>query len=292
MQAETTEKTTSKAGYSRPFWRRQKIQVFALLGIAITDKDGFLDIDQSMRVLRPELVVRDLKIVDLANDINLHSEIEPGECCCGLKLEYAGMPLEAQIGHTFRDKPTSLIMLDSETGIKQHCQTCNRDFVAFTTECKHATTRELVYCHDCFQDHIEAVRKHGCDGHNFVDPDIESEDNSNLNIFQQLMAKSNPGWWIYIIVVFLPLLLRQLNVHKLVPSIWPLISRSWFDMGIIGLALWLYAIYRDSEPTRSAKIKERAIGVFIWGGYGLVLPGVIDELFVIVDWVSSGFGAA
>lgn len=288
MQTETVE----KPDYSRPFWRRQKIQVLAWCGIEIKDKDGFHDIDQSLIVLRPELVVRDLKIVDLANDINLHSEIEPGECCCGLKLEYAGMPPEAQIGHTFRDEPTSVIMLDSASGIKQHCQTCNSDFAAFTTECKHATTREPVYCHNCFQDHIAAVREHGCDGHNFADPAFEDAQTSKLNIFQQLLIKSNPGWWIYLIVAWLPVLLRQLGVHKMIPSVWPLISRSWFDMGMLGLVLWLYAIYRDNEPARSARIKERAIGVFIWAGYGLVLPGVIDELFVIIDWVTSGFGIA
>lgn len=288
MQAEATE-TTETTDYSRSFWRRTKISLLAWCGIEIKDKDGFHDIDQSLFVLRPELVVRDLKIVDLANDINLHSEIESGECCCGLILEFAGMPLEAQIGHVFRDEPTSLIMLDSSTGIKQHCQTCNRDFLAFTTECEHASTREPVYCHRCFQDHIVAVREHGCDGHNFAEVE-ETASANQRSIFSQIFEKAEPGGWIFTGVSLGTLLIANLNFRVIVPAIWPLISHAWFNMALIGTALWMLAIYRDGEPARSAKLKERAVGVFILAGFGMAIPGVLDQFLYVVDWVLSGFG--
>ncbi len=206
-----------------------KIRALAWMGIELEDDEGYLDVSQSLFVLEPRYVVRNLKIVDLANDINLHAEIEPGQCCCGLKLEYEGIPLEAQTGHTYHDEQTSVIMLDSSSGIKVHCQTCNQNWPAFATACTHCKTREPVYCFRCMQDHVRAVSDHGCLGHKFADSEFEEDEESNATmrtIFSQLALKAEPGGWVFTLAVVGTLALDYLNFGKMVPGVWPLISHS------------------------------------------------------------------
>ena len=286
--------TTETTGFSRPLLRRTKIRALAWMGIEIEDDEGYLDVSQSLFVLEPRYIERNLKIADLANDVNLHAEIEPGECCCGVKLEAAGMPLEAQIGHIFNHVDTSVIMLDSADGIKVHCQMCNQDWPAFATECAHYKTREPVYCHRCMQDHVREVRAHGCEGHNVTEPEANQDTASPTmrSIFSQLAMKAEPGGWVFSFAVLGTMVLEYLNLAKVVPGIWPLISHSWFNTALIGLAVWLFSIYRDEDKRRSAKLKARAVGIFIWAGFGLLLPGAFNQIFVVIDWVFSGFGLA
>ena len=287
--------TTEKSEFSRPLLRRTKIRALAWLGVEIEDKDGYLDVNQSLFVLEPRYVERNLKIADLANDINLHAEIEPGECCCGLKLEFAGMPLEAQIGHTHKGKATRVIMLDSADGIKVHCQTCNEDWPAYTTECTHRKTREPVYCHRCMQDHVLEVREHGCLGHEVVEYDaaeIDKTPPSMRSIFSQLLVKAAPGGWVFALAVLGTMLLEYLRFDRVVPGLWPLISEAWIVTALIGIVFWLLSVYRDEDERRSAKLKARAVGVFIWAGFGALLPGAFEQMFVVINWIVSGFGLA
>ena len=288
---------TEKSEFYRPFWLRFKIQALAWMGIEKRDKEDFLDIDESLFVLRPELVERDLKIADLANDINLHAEMEPGECCCGLKLEYAGMPVEAQIGHTYAKKPTGVFMLERDGEIKLHCQTCNQDWPAFSTECSHYKTHEPVYCHRCMQDHVAAVREHGCEGHDHATAESEGPDDSGkLNTlgeaFSLIVLKANSGTWIYMIAIFGTMALDYTNLRKEAPGIWPIISQGWIVTALIGLVIWLYSVYKGDDKVRSARFKERAVAVFLWAGFGALIPGAVDQVFVIIRWVASGFGLA
>jgi len=281
--------------FSRPALRQFKIRALAWMGIEIEDKDGYLDVNQSLFVLEPRYVERNLKIADLANDINLHAEIEPGECCCGLKLEYVAMPLEAQIGHTHRGKATSVIMLDSSNGIKVHCQTCNEDWPAYTTECMHRKTREPVYCHRCMQDHVLEVREHGCLGHEFLEYEEGDADNSPptlRSLFTQLIVKADAGGWVYAFAVVFTILLDYLKLDRVVPGLWPLISEPWIVTALVGVVIWLLSVYRDEDKRRSAKLKARAVAVSIWAGFGMLLPGAIEQVFVVINWLVSGFGLA
>jgi hypothetical protein len=287
--------STETSEFSRPFLRRFKISALAWLGVEIEDDEGYLDVSQSLFVLEPRYIERNLKIADLANDVNLHAEIEPGECCCGLKLEFAAMPLEAQIGHTFDKAATNVIMLDSANGIKVHCQTCNRDWPAFVTQCAHYKTREPVYCHRCMQDHVREVREHGCDGHDAFELEssvAEKAPATLRSIFSQLVMKAEAGATVFTISVVGTMVLEYLNFAKIAPGIWPLISHSWFNTALIGLAVWLFSIYRDEDKRRSQKLKARAVAIFIWAAFGLILPGAIDQIFEIFNWVFSGFGLA
>ena len=288
---------TEKSEFYRPFWRRFKIRAYAWMGIEVEDDDGFHDIDHSLFVLRPALIERNLKIADLANEVNLHSEIEPGECCCGLKLEFAGMPLSAQIGHTYGSQQTRVIMLDSATGIKVHCQTCNQDWPAFNIECPHYKTREPVYCHRCMQDHVREVREHGCEGHDHATAESdELHDTGKLNTlgeaFSLIVLKANSGTWIYMIAIFGTMALDYTNLRKEAPGIWPIISQGWIVTALIGLFIWLYSIYKGENKVRSTKLRERAVAVFLWAGFGALIPGAVDQVFVIIRWVASGFGLA
>ena len=288
---------TEKSEFYRPFWLRFKIQALAWMGIEKRDKEDFLDVDESIFVLRPELVERDLKIADLANDINLHAEMQPGECCCGLKLENAGMPLEAQIGHTFGRTKTSLIMLDSPSGIKLHCQTCNQDWPAFSTECSHYKTHDPVYCHRCMQDHVAAVRERGCEGHDFANQESgELDEPAKLNTlrdaFNLILEKSNGGVSIYLTVVFSTLALSYTNLRKEIPEIWPIISQEWIIVGCIGIGFWLLSAYFGDNKPRSARLRKKAQAIFIWAFYAMLLPGALDQISFIFRWIWSGFGIA
>ena len=288
---------TEKSEFYRPFWLRFKIQALAWMGIEKRDKENFLDIDESLFVLRPELVERDLKISDLANDINLHAEMEPGECCCGLKLEYAGMPLEAQIGHTYAKKPTGVFMLERDGEIMLHCQTCNQDWSAFSTECSHYKTHEPVYCHRCMQDHVAAVRDYGCEGHDFANDDADELDEpaklSTLrDAFNLILEKSNGGVSIYLTVVFGTLALSYTNLRKEIPEIWPIISQEWIIVGFIGIGFWLLSAYFGDNKPRSARLRKKAQAIFIWAFYAMLLPGALDQISFIFQWIWSGFGIA
>ena len=290
-----SKETKEKSKYYRSFWRRNKIAALAWVGIELKDKEGFLDIDQSIFVLRPELVERNLKIADLANEINLHSEIEPGECCCGLKLEFAGMPLQAQIGHTYFEKPTKVIMLERDGEIKIHCQTCNQDWPAFITECSHYKTLDPIYCHRCMQDHVGAVRNEGCDGHDFANDESDELEDSGKpatlrDAFNVLLEKSNGGITIYLIATYSTLALDYTNLRKELPGIWPIISQGWVVTALVGLAYWLLSHYRGDDKSRSAKLKAKAQAIFIWAVYAMLLPGAIHQIFYLGEWIWSGFG--
>ena len=263
------------------------------MGIEL-EKDGYLDIDQSLFVLRPQLVERNLKIADLANEINLHAEIEPGECCCGLKLEYAGLPLEAQIGHKFGLEQTPLIMLERADGIKIHCQTCNQDWPAFTSECSHCKTHDPVYCYRCMQDHFAAVLNRGCDGHDFdaQESDAEGKLATLKDAFGLIFQKADGGAWVYVAATLGTIALAFTNLRKEIPSVWPIISQGWIVTALIGLIIWLYSFYKGDDQPRAAKLKARAVGVFIWAGFGALIPGAVDQVFLLIDWVVSGFGLA
>ena len=104
--------------------------------------------------------------------------------------------------------------------------------------------------------------------------------------------KAEPGGWVFTFAVLGTMVLEYLNLAKVVPGIWPLISHSWFNTALIGVSVWLFSIYRDEDKRRSAKLKARAVGIFIWAGFGLLLPGAFGQIFVVIDWVFSGFGLA
>jgi hypothetical protein len=54
----------------------------------------------------------------------------------------------------------------------------------------------------------------------------------------------------------------------------------------------LLSVYRDEDKRRSAKLKARAVAVSIWAGFGMLLPGAIEQVFVVINWIVSGFGLA
>jgi hypothetical protein len=56
--------------------------------------------------------------------------------------------------------------------------------------------------------------------------------------------------------------------------------------------IWLLSVYRDEDKRRSAKLKARAVAVFIWAVFGMLLPGAIEQVFVVINWIVSGFGLA
>ena len=281
--------------FSRSTFVYRKQQVMAWLGIETFDSEGFLVINKSLSVLHPSLVERNLKMADLANDINLHAEIEPAECCCGLALEYAGMPLQAQIGHTFRGEKTQVIMLDTDEGIKAHCQTCNQFWPAFSTECSHYKTREPVYCHNCMQDHVRAVQEQGCAGHKCIELDSdEVEDQSALSTVRELATllfkKAEPGSLIFTLMVMASLAFEALGFAKGSPLANLLIDELWLTLGLVALSVWLYSVYRDEEKVRSARIKARAIGILLWASFTLVGTEVLSKVFSVITFIVSGMG--
>jgi hypothetical protein len=281
--------------FSRSTFVYRKQQVMAWLGIEPVDNECYLDVKQSLSVLQPSLVERNLKIEDLANDINLHAEMVPGECCCGLALEYAGMPLQAQIGHRFRGKETRVIMLDTSDGVRVHCQTCNEHWPAFSTECSHYKTREPVYCHNCMHDHIRAVQDQACVGHKSVEPvSDEAEEQSAVGAVRELVTllakKAEPGGLIFTLVIFVSLALDALGFAKSSSPASLLIDESWLTLGLIALSVWLYSIYRDEEKVRSAKIKARAVGLFLWAGFMLLATEVMAKVITVITFIVSGMG--
>ena len=281
--------------FSRSTFVYRKQQVMAWLGIEPVDCEGYLDLHKSLSVLHPSLVERNLKIADLANDINLHAEMVPGECCCGLSLEYDGMPLQAQIGHTFKGKQTRVIMLDTSEGIKIHCQTCNDFWPAFSTECSHYKTREPVYCHNCMHDHVAAVQEQDCVGHECIELDSdEVEEQGAMSTVRELAThlfkKAEPGAPIFVLVIFATLSLEALGVAKSNPFASLLIDETWFTMGLLALGVWLYSVYRDEEKVRSAKIKARAVGLFLWAGFMLIATEVMTKVFSVITFIVSGMG--
>lgn len=282
--------------FSRSNFVYRKQQLMAWMGIEAFDSDGYLDISKSLAVLHPSLVERNLKIADLANDINLHAEIEPGKCCCGLALEYAGMPLQAQIGHTFKGEATRVIMLDTANGIQVHCQTCNEYWPAFTSECVHHKTHEPVYCHLCMQDHVRAVQEDSCTGHKCLELTTEDEEPGiNVTIkelFSRLSKKAEPGAWIFTLVILATLACDVFGFGKSNPIAEFLIDESWFTLSIVALAIWLYATYRADDKVRSAKIRKRAIGVFLWSGFTLLITEVLAKVLNVITFIVSGMGIA
>ncbi len=286
--------STETNDFSRSNFVYRKQQIMAWLGIEPVDSEGYLDIKQSLSVLHPSLVERNLKIADLANDINLHAEIEPGECCCGLALEYAGMPLQSQIGHTFRTQATSVIMLDTADGIKLHCQICNEYWPAFTSECVHHKTHEPVYCHNCLQDFVRAVQNQGCAGHASLESPSALEESNFKDSAREfgtvMIKKAEPGGWIASLVAVMSLVLNTTNFAKPNEVISVLLDEIWLTLGLIALMIWLYAIYRDSDKRRSARIKARAVGVAIWAASFLIATELLGKVLSVITYIMSGMG--
>lgn len=280
--------------FSRSNFAYQKQRIMAWLGIETVDKEGYLDVSQSVTVLHPSLVKRNLKIADLANDINLHAEIEPGECCCGLVLEYAGMPLQAQIGHTYLGEATRVFLLDTADGVQVHCQTCNGYWPAFTSECVHHKTYEPVYCHFCMQDHLQAVQEESCSGHKNLELTSEEAEqvvaDTMRQLIQQLAKQAQPGAWIFTLVIFAILAADLLGLDNGSPIANFFIDESWVTISFIGLGFWLYAIYRDEDKRRSAKIRAHAVGLFIWGAFTLLATEVLAKVINAITLIVSGMG--
>lgn len=280
--------------FSRSNFAYRKQQLMAWMGIESIDRDGYLDIKKSVTVLHPSLVERNLKIADLANDINLHAEMEPGECCCGLALEYAGLPLQAQIGHTYRGKATRVFLLDTADGVQVHCQTCNEYWPAFTSECVHHKTHEPVYCHFCMQDHLRAVEEESCSGHKCLELANEEAEqvvaSTSRDLVNQLIKEAEPGSLIFTLVIFATMAGNLLGLDKSSPIAEFLIDESWVTISLIGLVFWLYAIYRDEDKRRSAKIRAHAVGLFLWGAFTLLATEVLAKVIHAITFIVSGMG--
>jgi hypothetical protein len=143
------------------------------------------------------------------------------------------------------------------------------------------------------QDHVRDVNDHGCLGHEVVEYDVADIDKtppSMRSIFSQLLVKAEPGGWVFALAVLGTMLLEYLRIDRIAPGVWPLISQSWFNTALVGIIFWLLSVYRDEDKHRSAKLKARAVGVFIWAGFGALLPGAFEQMFVIINWFFSGFG--
>jgi hypothetical protein len=143
------------------------------------------------------------------------------------------------------------------------------------------------------QDHVLEVRKNGCLGHDAIEydeDDIDKTTPSMRSIFSQLLVKAEPGGWVFALAVLGTLLLEYLRFDRVVPGLWPLISEAWIVTALVGVVFWLLSVYRDEDKHRSAKLKARAVGVFIWAGFGALLPGAFEQMFVIINWFFSGFG--
>jgi hypothetical protein len=143
------------------------------------------------------------------------------------------------------------------------------------------------------QDHVLEVREHGCLGHEVVEYDaaeIDKTPPSMRSIFSQLLVKAAPGGWVFALAVLGTMLLENLRFDRVVPGLWPLISEAWIVTALVGVVFWLLSVYRDEDKRRSSKLKARAVGVFIWAGFGALLPGAFEQMFVIINWFFSGFG--
>jgi hypothetical protein len=144
-------------------------------------------------------------------------------------------------------------------------------------------------------DHIRAVQDQACVGHKSVEPvSDEDQDQSAIstlrNLATLLVKKAEPGALIFTLVIFASLALDALGFARSSSPASLLINESWLTLGLIALSFWLYSIYRDEEKVRSAKIKARAVGLFLWAGFMLVATEVMAKVITVITFIVSGMG--
>lgn len=218
-----------------------------------------------------------------ADEVNLHVQLADGWCSCGLKLEYAGIPLQAQKGHLMHGEPTSVFIYESIEGLKLQCQDCLFEWPVFESDCSHISRDEPAHCHNCMHELVDQSAKRGCAGHN-----------DRLDVRKALSAinqVSKPGFSVYLWscgISLLPLLFEWLNIANRNTFAWP---RLWQIIAIIGAANWLLAYYYgESEPTRAARFKARAYGSWLWSVAAIFIVAAVKEIDIIWAQVSAMLG--
>ena len=217
-----------------------------------------------------------------ANYNNLHVELVDGVCSCGLVLQYPGIPLQAQAGHIWEDEPVSIFLFETPDGIKQQCQECLFEWPAFSNDCLHGARDSGAQCHYCMHDAVERARKKGCRVHKLWQ--------ATPTVFSQILTLAKPGVTVYMWLLGAYLFTEFVIFDKFFPHLYGELPKIWILMAAVGLVIWLLSIYIDGDAEKSAKLKARAVGTFMWAGYALVMPWVITELEGIMAFVWKVLG--
>jgi hypothetical protein len=218
-----------------------------------------------------------------ADEVNLHVELAHGWCSCGLKLEFAGIPLQAQRGHLMHDEPTSVFIYESLEGLKLQCQECLYEWPVFDLGCDHNSRTEPAHCHYCMHSLIERAQKKGCKDHRAL--------GASTNPFASISKISKPGWPVYMWscgISLIPLIFESLNLGRIDPTAWP---RLWQIIAIIGAGSWLMGHYLvESDPVRSAKFKARAYGSWLWALGAIFIVSATNEVEIMYARITAALG--
>ncbi|MEN9749420.1 MAG: hypothetical protein RL149_498 [Actinomycetota bacterium] len=220
---------------------------------------------------------------DSADEVNLHVELAEGWCSCGVRLEYAGIPLQAQKGHLMHGEPTPVFLYESIEGLKLQCQECLFEWPVFESDCSHISRDEPAHCHNCMHDLVDQSARGGCAGHN-ARVDLKKA-------FSAINQLSKPGFNVYLWscgISLLPLLFEFLNIANRNALAWP---RLWQIIAIIGAANWLLGHYfGESDPNRAAKFKARAFGSWLWSIASIFIIAAVNELDILWAQASAMLG--
>lgn len=225
----------------------------------------------------PDDVQLALSDQELADEINLHVELAEGWCTCGLELQFAGIPLQAQAGHTWQGDPVSIFMFDTPDGIKTQCQDCLFEWPTFSYKCEHGERHDEAHCNYCMYRIVERASKKFCYGH--------SGEIKKPSIYKQISERSSHGLLVYLAVSFGALGLQILAIDGLAPRVFMNMPKIWILTALAGVAIWLFSIYVDEDKKRSARLKARAVGTWYWAAFALITPWFFSEIETV--WLAT-----
>lgn len=219
----------------------------------------------------------------LADEVTIHTEINAGECNCGLTLEYTGMPVQAQRGHNFHNQLTSVLLFESADGFKLQCQDCLYEWPVFEMHCEHRKTSEFSHCHYCVHDIVRQASRSGCKGH--------SQLVKTPSPLKKIFELANPGFMIYMAVCLAYVLVIFLVGANLLNFNLALLPKHWQVMAFLGAAFWALGYYlAESNPEVTAKRKARAIGTWFWGVFSIFSTAAMKEIDQLIAQVSAALG--